>query len=129
MLFQAMKSQISRAQSSMSDEEYKRLIEEGVRLKHLQETDESPEVLATNPALSISDIDPIPIEYPIQVDENAFNSGIRVIKHEVASSGIAYIDLGLDLSMIPFEDAIFLPSLITLLNEAGTRDQSDAEFR
>jgi Zn-dependent M16 (insulinase) family peptidase len=113
----------------MSDEEYKRLLEEGVRLKQLQETDETPEVLATNPALSISDIDPIPTEYPINVDEDAFTSGIRVVTHEVASSGIAYVDLGLDISMIPFEDTIFLPSLITLLNEAGTKDQTDAEFR
>ena len=118
----------------MSDEEYESVIKEGKKLKKLQETEETPEVLATNPALKISDIDPTPIEYPIHVEENAFKSGIRVVTHEVASSGIAYIDIGLDVSMIPYEDIILLPSLITLLNEAGTKSEngtvmSDAEFR
>lgn len=113
----------------MSDAEYQRVIEEGIKLKELQSTAETPEVVATNPALSISDIDPTPIEYPIHIDYSAFNSGIRVISHEVASSGIAYIDFGLDISMIPYEDAVLLPSLITLLNEGGTTELSDAEFR
>jgi len=113
----------------MSDTEYKSIIDEGVELKKLQDKEESPEVIATNPTLSISDIDPTPIEYPIHVVQNAFKSGIRVVTHEVASSGIAYVDFGLDLSMIPFEDAILLPSLITLLNEAGTTNSTDAEFR
>jgi len=131
---QDAKIQISRAQSRMSDEEYESVIKEGKKLKQLQETEETPDVIATNPALKISDIDPTPIEYPIHVEENAFKSGIRVVSHEVASSGIAYIDIGLDVSMIPYEDIILLPSLITLLNEAGTKSEngtemSDAEFR
>ena len=113
----------------MSDEEYQAVLDEGVNLKKLQDTDETPEVIATMPALSISDIDPVPIEYPIHVERNAFKSGVKVISHEVASSGIAYIDLGLDISMIAYEDIILLPSLITLLNEAGTSDMSDAECR
>ena len=113
----------------MNDAEYQSVIDEGIKLKQLQDTDETPEVIATNPMLSISDIDPIPTEYPIHVDENAFKSGIRVVSHEVASSGIAYVDFGLDISMIPYEDIILLPSLISLLNEAGTSDMSDAEFR
>ena len=68
--------------------------------------DESPEIIATNPALSISDIDATSTEYPIHVDKNAFDSGIRVISHEVAPSGIAYVTLGLDVSIIPYEDAV-----------------------
>lgn len=129
VLLQDEKIQISRAQSRMSDEEYESIIKEGKKLKALQDSEETPEVLATNPALKISDIDPNPIEYPIHVEENAFKSGVKVISHEVASSGIAYIDIGLDVSMISYEDAILLPSLIKLLNEAGTNDKSDAEFR
>ena len=49
--------------------------------------DESPEIIATNPALSISDIDATSTEYPIHVDKNAFDSGIRVISHEVVTEG------------------------------------------
>lgn len=122
------KIQISRAQSLMSDAEYKTVVNEGIKLKKLQETDETPEVIATNPALSIADIDQTPTEYPIHVEDNAFKSGIQVISHEVASS-VAYIDFAMDISMIPYEDAILLPSLLSLLNEAGTNDLSDAEFR
>eukprot|EP00584_Thalassiosira_punctigera_P001492 CAMPEP_0172534620 /NCGR_PEP_ID=MMETSP1067-20121228/6914_1 /TAXON_ID=265564 ORGANISM="Thalassiosira punctigera, Strain Tpunct2005C2" /NCGR_SAMPLE_ID=MMETSP1067 /ASSEMBLY_ACC=CAM_ASM_000444 /LENGTH=1239 /DNA_ID=CAMNT_0013319433 /DNA_START=10 /DNA_END=3729 /DNA_ORIENTATION=+ len=126
---QDTKIQISRAQFKMSDAEYQSVLEEGIKLKKLQDTEETPEVIASNPRLSISDIDPTPIEYPIHVEENAFKSGIQVVSHEVASSGIAYVDFGMDISMIPYEDAILLPSLISLLNEAGTSDMSPAEFR
>ena len=121
--------QISHAQSKMTDAEYQSIIDEGIKLKQLQASEETPEIIATNPTLSISDIDTLSIEYPIQVEENAFKSGIRLITHEVASSGIAYVTFGLDVSMRPYEDAILLPALITLLNEAGTSDMSPADFR
>ena len=126
---QDQKIQISRAQSKMSDEEYESILKEGVKLTKLQEQEEIPEVIATNPRLKISDIDHLPTEYPIHVDRNAFKSGVDVISHEVRSSGIAYVDFGLDVSMITYEDAVLLPSLITLLNEAGTSKMSDVEFR
>eukprot|EP00956_Cyclotella_meneghiniana_P044106 scaffold302040_cov56-Cyclotella_meneghiniana.AAC.1 len=121
--------QLSRAISRMSDEEYQRVIDENIKLKELQEVEESPEVIATNPALSISDIDTQSIEYPISVEEDAFKSGIKLITHSVSSSGILYVRFGLDVSMLPYDDIVMLPSLVTLLNEAGTYDQSDAEFR
>lgn len=113
----------------MSDEEYQHVIDENIKLKELQEVEESPEVIGTNPALSISDIDTQSIEYPILVEEDAFKSGIKLITHSVSSSGILYVRFGLDVSMLPYDDIVMLPSLVTLLNEAGTYDQSDAEFR
>jgi len=113
----------------MSDEDYKRIIDENTKLKKLQETDETPEVIATNPHLSISDIDELTIEYPISVEEDAFKSGVKVITHTVSSSGILYVKFGLDISMLPYDDVVILPSLVALLNEAGTHDLSDAEFR
>ena len=42
---------------------------------------------ATNPALSISDIDATFTKYQIHVHEIAFDSGIRVISHEVVTEG------------------------------------------
>jgi Zn-dependent M16 (insulinase) family peptidase len=113
----------------MSDDEYNRVIEENIKLKELQETEESPEIIETNPHLSISDIDRESIEYPITVEEDAFKSGVKLITHSVASSGLLYVRFGLDISMLPYEDIIMLPSLIALFNEAGTFDLSDAEFR
>ena len=113
----------------MSDEEYQRVIDENAKLKQLQESEESPEIIATNPSLSISDIDTISTEYPISVEEDAFKSGVRLITHAVSSSGILYVQFGLDVSMLPYEDVIMLPALVSLLNEAGTSQLSDAQFR
>ncbi len=113
----------------MNDKEYENVIEEGKKLKKLQAEEESPEVIASNPRLSISDIDKSSIEYPIEVEEDAFGSGIRLITHEVTSSGIAYVNFGMDVSMIPYEDIELFPALITLMNEAGTSDMSEIEFR
>ncbi|KAL9189535.1 hypothetical protein ACHAXT_009210 [Thalassiosira profunda] len=126
---QDAKIQISRAQSKMSDAEYQQVVDDGIKLKELQETEETPEVIATNPALAISDLDPNPTEYPIHVEENFAKSGVRVILHEVESSGIAYVDIGMDISMIPYDDVPLLPSLISLLNRAGTREMADSDFR
>ncbi|KAL7472131.1 hypothetical protein ACHAXS_012467 [Conticribra weissflogii] len=123
------KIQAKRAQSKMNDKEYENVIEEGKKLKKLQAEEESPEVIASNPRLSISDIDKSSIEYPIEVEEDAFGSGIRLITHEVTSSGIAYVNFGMDVSMIPYEDIELFPALITLMNEAGTSDMSEIEFR
>ena len=95
---QDTRAQLARARSRMSDEEYESIVEEGSRLKELQGTDESPEVVATNPALSIGDIDALPIEYPVRVEANAYKSGITAVSHEVESSGIAYVDFGMDIS-------------------------------
>ena len=113
----------------MSQNEYEQVITENAKLKELQESDETPEVIATNPALSISDIDKQSIEYPISVEEDAFKSGVKLITHSVSSSGILYVKFGLDVSMLPYNDIDKLPSLVTLLNEAGTQELSDAEFR
>lgn len=113
----------------MSDDLYHQVIEDNIKLKELQETDETPEVIATNPHLSISDIDKKSIEYPISVEEDAFKSGVKLITHSVSSSGLLYVRFGLDVSMLPYEDIVMLPSLVALLNEAGTHDSSDAEFR
>lgn len=47
---QATMKQISHAQSKMSDTDYQFTIEEGIKLKKLQGTDATPEIIATNPA-------------------------------------------------------------------------------
>jgi Zn-dependent M16 (insulinase) family peptidase len=126
---QDQKIQIATAQSRMSETEYQNIIDEGIKLKKLQAMEEPPEVIASNPRLSIKDIDSSPVEYPIHVEDNFAKSGIQVITHEVESDGIAYVDFGLDVSMIPYDEIILLTSLVSLLNEAGTSDMSDAEFR
>ena len=126
---QDQKIQISTAQSRMSDGEYQNIIDEGIKLKQLQAMEETPEVIASNPSLSISDIDSTPVEYPIHVEDNFAKSGIQLVLHEVESDGIAYVDFGLDVSMVPYDEIVSLNSLVALLNEAGTSDMNDAEFR
>ena len=126
---QDQKIQISTAQSRMSDVEYLNIVDEGINLKKLQAMEETPEVVASNPQLSINDIDINPVEYPIHVEDNFAKSGIQLVLHEVESDGIVYVDFGLDVSMVPYDEIMLLSSLIALLNEAGTSDMSDAEFR
>lgn len=72
---------IARAQSNMGDAEYQNVIDESITLKRLHDTNETPEVIATNPALLISDLDsmPVDVEYPIHVEEKI---GIQVVSHE-----------------------------------------------
>ncbi|KAL7450935.1 hypothetical protein ACHAWC_003933 [Mediolabrus comicus] len=67
---QDQKIQIATAQSRMSETEYQNIIDEGIKLKKLQAMEEPPEVIASNPRLSIKDIDSSPVEYPIHVEDN-----------------------------------------------------------
>lgn len=95
-------------------------------LKKLQATDDSPEDKATIPRLELEDLKREVTEYPIAVTENENNSGVTVIRHELTStSGIAYVNFGVDLSGVSFDDVSLLSLFGRLVKEAGAGDYDD----
>ena len=92
-------------------------------LKKLQAADDSPEDRATIPSLQLSDLKREATEYPIEVTPNESNTGITVVRHKLGStSGIAYVNLAVDLSSLTLDDVPLLPLFTQMLLETGAGD-------
>ena len=115
--------------ATLSDDDLDSIIKKTNELKELQASEDSPEDIATIPALKIEDLSREQAEYPIEVTENVNGSGITMVAHEMSStSGIAYIDFGVDLSDIPLSEAPLLGLFSRLTKEAGAGDFSDVSL-
>jgi len=115
--------------SNMSDEQIDEVILKTNQLKAIQATDDSPEARATIPSLQLSDLKREVTEYPIDVTTNENNSGVTVIRHELGStSGIAYVSLLVDLSMIPLNDLPVLQLMTRMLTKTGTSQYDPVEL-
>jgi len=114
------KSRLSQIKDKMSDNELDEVIEKTQALKELQAAEDSPEDRATIPALELADLKREVTEYPIAVSENENDSGVTVVRHELGStSGIAYVNLGIDLSGLDVEDIALLPLFTRVMMETG----------
>jgi len=87
-------ARLEQAKAAMTPEQIKALIADVAALKQRQETPDSPEALATIPALKISDIDPKSKTIPIEVGELG---GAKLLTHDLPTNGLVYLDLGFDL--------------------------------
>lgn len=105
---------------SLSDDDLQAIIDKTNELKKLQASEDPPESRATIPSLELSDLKREETEYPIAVSENENGSGVTVLRHELGStSGIAYVNVGIDLSVLPLDDVALLPVFGRLMKEAG----------
>lgn len=120
---------LAEVQKSFTSNELEDVLGQAKALEEVQKADDPPEAVAAIPSLTLDDLDRDEPEFPIQIEDNAFGSGVTLIKHIVpASSGIAYFDLGFDMSRIPFEDVPLVPFLERMMVETGTTDMTDVEL-
>lgn len=120
-------NRLNEIKSKMTADQYADLINESYMLKDVQSEDDPPEVIATIPTLSLSDLDRKEVDYPsTRIEDNAYNRGVTILTHEVAcSSGVVYVDFGLDASVLDFEDAQILPLFSRIMTESGTESLSN----
>ena len=119
-LLKEEQDELEKIKESMSDDEIEKVIETTNKLKELQAAEDSPEDRATIPALELEDLKREVTEYPIEVAKNENDSGVTVIRHELGStSGIAYVNLGVDLSLLSVEDIPLLPLMTRMMMETG----------
>jgi Zn-dependent M16 (insulinase) family peptidase len=111
---------LAEIKAKLSDEELDEVIQKTKALKELQAAEDSPEDRATIPGLELEDLKREVTEYPIAVVENEGDTGITVLRHELGStSGIAYTNLGVDLSSLVVDDIALLPLFTRVLMETG----------
>jgi Zn-dependent M16 (insulinase) family peptidase len=82
----------------MTAGDVERLVEETTALRRQAETPDSAEALATIPTLRLADIERSVRAVPTSQGSIA---GARVLTHELATNGIVYLDIGLDLGVLP----------------------------
>lgn len=83
---------------TMSEGEKQKIIENSRILKEMQEKPDSPESLASIPFLKLSDLERENKIFPCEEMEEM---GGQVLYHDLFTNGIAYLDLGFDLHMLP----------------------------
>ena len=105
---------------SAGPEVLQRMVDDTMRLKGIQETPDHPEALATIPTLTIADLEKNNKTIPIAVLEE---KGTRVLYHDIATSGIAYVEVGLDLRALPPAYMPYIPLFSRALLEMGTHTE------
>jgi Zn-dependent M16 (insulinase) family peptidase len=107
----------------LTDEDLNEVIRKTKKLKELQSAEDSPEARATIPSLELKDLKREVTEYPIAITKNENDSGVTVLRHQFGStSGIAYVNLGVDLSKLAVDDIALLPLFTRLMMETGAGD-------
>ncbi|MDD2716986.1 MAG: insulinase family protein [Candidatus Wallbacteria bacterium] len=114
----ALSAALTQHKETLSRIDLEKLTAETARLKQLQSTPDEAGALETIPLLSLSDIDRKITEIPLTVID--LNS-VQVLKHGIFTSGIAYLNLYFDSSVVREEQIPYLGLLSGLLTKISTK--------
>lgn len=112
---------LAKAKAAMSPTQLEEIIAAAAELKERQETPDSPEALATLPALNLSDLDREIRTIPLEVLRGSQTPA--VLYHALATNNIVYLDLGFDLHSLPQELLPYAGLFGRLLLEMGTQKE------
>lgn len=117
---QEERKRLAEIKENLTDVELDEIIRQTKELLELQAAEDTPEDRATIPSLELADIKKESTEFPILVSPNEKDSGVTVVRHELAStSGIAYANLAVDLSGLSLDDVPLLPIFVKIMTETG----------
>jgi Zn-dependent M16 (insulinase) family peptidase len=111
---------LAKAKAALTPGQIEKLIADVAELKKHQETPDSPEALATLPALKLSDLERQVKAIPLEVGEL---HGAKLLTHDLPTNGIAYLDLGFDLHNLPADLLPFVGLMGRVLLQMGTETQ------
>ncbi|MDF7826019.1 insulinase family protein [Pontiellaceae bacterium B12227] len=116
----AEKQHLAQIKANMSDAELDRIVANTNRLLEMQATPDSEEALATIPLLQRSDLDK-----HIRTVERTVEPlhGATLIKHNLFTNGILYLDIGMDLHGLSQEELPYASLLGSILLEMGTKKE------
>ena len=117
----AEQARLDAVRAALSPTDLERLVAETHTLRDLQEAPDSPEDLAKIPRLTLGDL---PLKNADIPHVRTTLAGARAHLHELPTSGIVYLDLGLDLSAVPDQLVPLVPILGRALLEMGTKRTS-----
>lgn len=118
-------ARVEREAAGWSDECRGRLEAEQRELLSWQQSDDTSEQLASLPRLELADIDPEPPAYPTVAGEAG---GVRLLRHELPSNGISYVNLYFDVTGLGSEELSALGLLTALLGRVDTAGHDASEL-
>lgn len=116
----AEKEKLGRILASLGPERVRQIDEEARRLREIQETPDPPEALASIPTLHLSDLPRENRKTPCEIENLA---GSTVLFHDLFTSGILYLDLGMDLHVLEADLLPYIPLFGRALLEMGTEQE------
>ena len=114
------RARLDAAQAAMNPAQLAEVAQTTSKLKALQELTDPPEALARIPTLTLGDLPRTNKLIPI---EREMLEGVRLFTHNLATSGVLYLDLGFDLRRMPGELLPLLPTFSRALLQTGTAKQ------
>ena len=120
------KAKLAAFKASLTDEQIDKLIEDTKALIAYQSAENTPEELATIPALELSDIGEGRKELP---NEISCENGIKYLYHDVKTSGIAYERWYFDMSGVEPDELPYVTLLSDVLTECATEKHSAADLQ
>ena len=121
----AQKSLLAAKKATLNDAAIADIIKVTAALKERQQTEDSPEALATIPLLSIDDIKKEPAELPLEIKDE---QGARVLFSDVATGGITYLTFYFDAAKIPQSKLSYAYLLLELISAVDTRSESYSQL-
>jgi len=113
----AEQDRLAGARSALSSVQINRIIEETGELKRRQACPDPPEALASIPRLKPADLEKRNKIVPLS---SSVKKGIPLLFHDLFTSGIVYVDLGLNLRVLPESLIPYVPLFGRALLEMGT---------
>jgi presequence protease len=120
-----VKKNLLEYKNQLSDEEINTIIEQTIKLRDRQQSEDSPENLEKIPLLSINDIEQKTEELPIIEKEE---SGIKVLTHPLFTNEIEYINFYFDTCSVEQKNIPYIGLLSSILGKIGTEKYSFEEL-
>jgi Zn-dependent M16 (insulinase) family peptidase len=114
----AERERLAAIRATLDDAQIEQIAATAARLKQIQETPDPPEALALLPSLTIADLDRRIKTTPT---EEVRIGVTRVLLHDLFTNGIVYIDVGMNLHMLPQELLPYVTIFGRALLETGTQ--------
>mmetsp|Transcript_14152 Transcript_14152/g.34028 ORF Transcript_14152/g.34028 Transcript_14152/m.34028 type:complete len:1117 (-) Transcript_14152:229-3579(-) len=119
------KARISAFRASLSAAQVEKVVEDTEELKRLQETPDSPEMLACVPTLAIADIPRAVKTIPSDLSSLGATT---LLTHDLFTNDILYAEHLLDLHAVPMELMPLVPLWCRAMQRMGTAKKSFVDF-
>lgn len=117
---EAERARLERERAEMGETGLEQAIAITQELKARQAMPDSPEALASLPALTRADLEPKIRTIPSTELKPA---GVRTLYHDLFTNGVVYLDLGMDLHTLPQDLLPYVPLFGRSLLEIGTEQE------
>ncbi len=121
----AQKEWLKRYKESLNKIQVEKIIENTKNLIEYQQTESTDEQKATIPKLKIEDIDKETLKIPNDIDKV---EDITVLKHNIFTSGINYVDICFDLKHISKDEIVYLSLIENLLKSLDKKSMTYKDF-